>query len=108
MNRGARLKPGQTPEEASALLRALQPQIRAATLPSLNPEGRAQYLAEPMTFVAAPAGRPALRRARVTLRRGAGGTLALPQPLRASADDDPGSGQRGAADRLRQHRQPAD
>jgi len=61
MNIGARLKPGQTPEEASALLRALQPQIRAATLPSLNPEGRAQYLAEPLTFVAAPGGRSALR-----------------------------------------------
>jgi len=55
------LKPGQPPEEASALLRALQPQIRAATLPSLNPEGRAQYLAEPLTFVAAPGGRSALR-----------------------------------------------
>ena len=35
----ARLKPGQTPEQASALLRALQPQIREATMPPIRPEG---------------------------------------------------------------------
>jgi predicted permease len=58
----ARLKPGQTPEQASALLRALQPQIRQATVPELNSaEVRAQYLSEPLTFVAAPGGRSNLR-----------------------------------------------
>ena len=29
----ARLKPGQTPEQATQALRAIQPQIREATLP---------------------------------------------------------------------------
>ena len=33
----ARLKPGQTPEQATALLRAIQPQIRAATMPDTGP-----------------------------------------------------------------------
>jgi len=57
----ARLKPGQTPEQASALLRAVQPQVREATLPAIRPEGRAQYLSEPLTFFAAPGGRSILR-----------------------------------------------
>jgi predicted permease len=62
MNIMARLEPGQTAEEASARLRALQPQIRAATLPAVGAaEDLKQYLADPLTLVAAPGGRSPLR-----------------------------------------------
>jgi len=62
MNIAARLKPGQTPEQASALLRTLQAQIRETTMPAYpSAQARSEYLAEPMTFVAAPGGRSTLR-----------------------------------------------
>jgi putative ABC transport system permease protein len=53
----ARLKPGQTAEQATALLRAIQPQIRAATLPEGRQEMRNRYLTDPFTLVPAPGGR---------------------------------------------------
>ena len=62
MNIMARLKPGQTAEEATALIRAVQPQIRAETMPAQRTaEGRAEYLSEPLTFAPAPGGRSTLR-----------------------------------------------
>jgi putative ABC transport system permease protein len=63
MNIMARLGPGQTPEQLSQRLRAMQPQIRAATLPAYrNPAEVAEYLSDPLAFVAAPGGRSTLRR----------------------------------------------
>ena len=54
----ARLKPGQTAAEATALLRGVQPQIRTATMPALRTaEDRNDYLSDGLTFVSAPAGR---------------------------------------------------
>jgi predicted permease len=62
MNVMARLKPGQSAEEATALIRAVQPQIRAETMPQQRTaEGRAEYLSEPLTFAPAPGGRSLLR-----------------------------------------------
>ena len=58
MNIMARLRPGQSVEQATERLRAAQPRIRAATLPAFRrAEDAAQYLADPLTFVAAPGGR---------------------------------------------------
>jgi predicted permease len=55
---GARLKPGQTADQASAALRAVQPQIRAATMPEDYPAAfREGYLREGLTFVPAAGGR---------------------------------------------------
>jgi predicted permease len=60
----ARLRPGQTPDEATAALRAIQPQIRAATLPDGWPAPMLeQYLREGFTLVSA-AGGPAGFRSR--------------------------------------------
>ncbi|HEY3886784.1 MAG TPA: ABC transporter permease, partial [Vicinamibacterales bacterium] len=56
----ARRKPGQSIEQATAALRAAQPQIRDATLP-LNARARDQYLAEPFTMVPAAEGFSTLR-----------------------------------------------
>jgi putative ABC transport system permease protein len=58
MNIMVRLKPGQTAEQATALLRAMQPQIRQETLPP----GRAEdihegYLTDPFKIAPAPGGR---------------------------------------------------
>ena len=62
MNIMARLRPGQTPQQATALLRAIQPQIRDATLPTAGtPDEHARYLSDPFTLVAAPGGRSLLR-----------------------------------------------
>jgi hypothetical protein len=53
----ARLKPGQTIEDATAALRGVQPQIREATLPQgWRTSDLDQYLAEPLTFVPATTG----------------------------------------------------
>ena len=58
MNIMARLRPGQSVEDATARLRALQPQIRAATLPTFQrADNAAQYLSDPLTFISAPGGR---------------------------------------------------
>ena len=58
----ARLKPGQTIEQAQAALRGIQPQVRAATLPQGWPEKQlAQYLTEPLTLVSAATGESSLR-----------------------------------------------
>ena len=58
MNIMVRLRPGQTAEQATALLRAIQPQIRQATMPpdrAVNiHEG---YLTDPFTLAPAPGGR---------------------------------------------------
>jgi predicted permease len=57
-----RLQPGQTPEAASALLRGLQPNIRAATLPDdWHPWTLPQYLRDPFRLEPASSGDPALR-----------------------------------------------
>jgi putative ABC transport system permease protein len=58
MNIMVRLKPGQTAEQATALLRAIQPQIRQETLPQGREENiREGYLADPLRLAAAPGGR---------------------------------------------------
>ncbi len=60
LNIGARLKPGQSAEQATMALRAVQPQIRTATLPEqFPPPMREQYLREGLTLQPAVAGRPA-------------------------------------------------
>jgi putative ABC transport system permease protein len=58
----ARLKPGQTPEQATAALRAVQPQIREATLPEhWRAEELKRYLGEGLTLVPAATGSSDLR-----------------------------------------------
>jgi putative ABC transport system permease protein len=53
----ARLKPGQTPEQATAALRAVQPQIREATLPQhWRADDQKRFLAEGLTLVPAATG----------------------------------------------------
>ena len=53
----ARLRPGQTVEQATAALRALQPQIRDATMPGdWPPQMQQQYLSGGLTFKSAAAG----------------------------------------------------
>ena len=53
----ARTKPGQTAEQATAALRAVQPHIREATMPSQFPaEMRQRYLSEGFTLVPASNG----------------------------------------------------
>ena len=57
-----RLRPGQTIDEATATLRGVQPQVRAAAMPAdLPAERQAQFLAEAFSLDPAPAGRSALR-----------------------------------------------
>ena len=57
-----RLRPGQTVEQANAALRAMQPQIREAVMPSdLTPQLQAGYIADPFTLAPAATGRSALR-----------------------------------------------
>jgi predicted permease len=56
-----RLKPGQTIEHANAVLRAVQPQIRAAVLPGVRPASAARYLAHPLTLTSATTGASRLR-----------------------------------------------
>lgn len=57
-----RLKPGQTLEAVTALLRGIQPQIRAAALPpTLPPVFQREFLREPFTVVAASTGSSRLR-----------------------------------------------
>ena len=59
-----RLKRGQTIEQATAALRSVQPQIRAAVLPGLrgSPAFAARFLTAPLTLVTAAAGASPLRR----------------------------------------------
>ncbi len=58
----ARLKPGQTVDGATAALRAVQPQIRDATLPEhWPPQHLKEYLREGLTFVPAAQGPGYLR-----------------------------------------------
>jgi predicted permease len=62
MNIMARLRPDQTVDDANRRLRAVQAQIREATRPpSRRAADDAQYLSDPLTFVAAPGGRSILR-----------------------------------------------
>ena len=54
-----RMKPGQTAEQATAALRAVQPQIRDATVPeSFSGVMRERFLEEPFGFSNAATGRP--------------------------------------------------
>jgi predicted permease len=58
----ARLKPGQTLEEANTALRAVQPQIREATLPERwRPSDLATYLGDKLTLAPAATGQSYLR-----------------------------------------------
>src|SRR5690606_1400328 len=57
----ARLKPGQSVEQATAALRGVQPQIRDATMPDGPEAMQAGYLDAPLTLVAASTGRSELR-----------------------------------------------
>ena len=53
----ARLAPGQTPESAEAVLRAMQPALREATLPpGMSPDSAARYLGDPIDVRASPEG----------------------------------------------------
>ena len=62
LNIMARMKPGQTVEQATAMLRGLQPQIRLATAPpGRNAQDRSQYLEDPFTFIPAATGLSSLR-----------------------------------------------
>ena len=62
LNITARLKPGQTPEQATAALRAVQPQIREATTPDNWPEEHLkEYLREGLTLSTASQGPSFLR-----------------------------------------------
>ena len=62
LNITARLKPGQTPEQATAALRAVQPQIREATTPHNWPEEHLkEYLREGLTLSSASQGPSYLR-----------------------------------------------
>ena len=57
-----RLKPRQSLEDATAVLQALQPGIREATLPPPRPgEAADEYLSEPLMFVSAARGQSGLR-----------------------------------------------
>lgn len=58
----ARLRPGQTVEQATTALRHVQPQIREATLPdNWRPSDLDEYLKDPLTFIPAAAGQSSLR-----------------------------------------------
>jgi predicted permease len=58
----ARLKPGQTIEQATTALRGVQPLIREATLPAnWRPSDQARYLSDPMALVPATTGPSFLR-----------------------------------------------
>ena len=62
LNITARLKPGQTVEQATAALRGVQPQIRQATLPSnWPPEELARYLGGGFTLVPSGSGPAVVR-----------------------------------------------
>ena len=61
LNVTARLKPGQTVEEATAALRAIQPQVRDAARPAHLPAGE-PFLAEPFTLLPASGGLAEMRR----------------------------------------------
>ena len=57
-----RLKPGQSIEEANAILGTLQPEIREATLPPPRPgDSGNRYLSEPLMFASAASGQSGLR-----------------------------------------------
>jgi predicted permease len=57
-----RLKRGQSIEDATAVIRTLQPGIREATLPTPRPgEALDRYLSEPLAFVSAARGQSGLR-----------------------------------------------
>ena len=57
-----RLRPGQSVEQATGMLRALQPQIRLDTVPGTwKAEDQANFLRDPFTFVSAATGRSSLR-----------------------------------------------
>jgi predicted permease len=58
----ARLSPGQTVDEATAALRAVQPQIRRETMPPASSgTDQKSFLAEPLTWVPSAFGRSPLR-----------------------------------------------
>jgi predicted permease len=59
LNIMARLRPGQTGEEAESLLNSVRPTIRLATLPL---SGQERYLQDPFTVESASSGRATLRR----------------------------------------------
>jgi predicted permease len=63
LNIMARLKPGQTADQATAALRGIQPQIREATLPDRwRPQDLKEYLKEGLTLEPAASGASFLRR----------------------------------------------
>ena len=58
-----RLKPGQSIETGTAALRAVQPQIREATLPeNVSPTSQQRYMKDPFTLLGAATGASSLRR----------------------------------------------
>ncbi|HET8770594.1 MAG TPA: ABC transporter permease [Gemmatimonadaceae bacterium] len=62
MNVFVRLKPGQSVEQASAALQAVQPRIREETIPeNWRPQDLESYLTEPLVLVRASAGTSSLR-----------------------------------------------
>ena len=91
MNIMVRLKPGQTAEQATALVRAIQPQIRAGHAAAGPRGGRTRRLSGRSLQARAGARRP----------------IAVALPLRTAADGDPRRRRPRPPDRLRQRRQPA-
>ena len=86
-----RLKPGQSADAATTALRGVQPLIREATIPEdWRPEDQTDYFNEPFTLA----------------RRG-GRHLGSAQPLPDAAHRHHGRRRAGAADCLREYRQPA-
>ncbi len=58
----ARMKPGQTPDTVTQAFRAIQPQIREATIPgSMSQADRPQYLRDGLTWISAARGKSSLR-----------------------------------------------
>jgi predicted permease len=61
LNVVVRLKPGQSLDQANAALRAVQPQIRAATMSDISAARVGRYLTRPLTLQDAATGRSPLR-----------------------------------------------
>ena len=95
-----RLKPGQSAEAATSLLRSVQPQIREAVVPAtLPPRSPGPRVAS--TRRSSVSQKPIHARARVH------GHIATASAIRAAPPRDAGHRRAGASHRLRQHRQPA-
>ena len=94
-----RLKPGQSAEAATSLLRSVQPQIREAVSPNTAAGGPGPGVS--------PTRRSSLSQEPIHARARVAGHIATASTIRAAPARDPGHRRAGPPDRLRQHRQPA-